>query len=238
MVSFLNSTEIVYINSTKRDTEKRKNSGGVDIIIRDKNSSRELIKKERDNSDDVKEIVILQRAKKRDSPAMSIEIDRRESRPHKKVKDVDVDREESSKIAKRRDSPAMSIEIDRRESRLHKKVKDVRKVKAIQKSVKRGRYSSCPNSRVVKKGVFKRGRKPVVVIIIDDISNRSQIRKVQSLPFKITPSIFPPSNMSATTPKLTRGLNGHFMVHLPLQSKSKKMNRFRKTLMSYDSKDR
>jgi len=90
-----------------------------------------------------------------------------------------------------------------------------------------------------RKGIkyISRGKKPIVVIIIDDISNYSQIRKIKSLPFKVTPSIFPPSSMSESTPRLVRGLNGHFMVHIPLQSKSTKMNRFRKTLMGYDTKE-
>ncbi len=82
---------------------------------------------------------------------------------------------------------------------------------------------------------FIRGKEPVVVIIIDDVSTKKQIREIQALPFKVTPSIFPPSNMSMRSHLLARGLN-HFMVHLPMQSPSHKMNRFKKTLMIYDSR--
>ncbi len=85
-----------------------------------------------------------------------------------------------------------------------------------------------------KKSKQKWVRRPELVIIIDDISHSSQLRKVRRLPFPVTPSIFPPSQMNAYSPKLARGLK-HFMVHFPLESSSAKMNRFSKTLFVNDS---
>ncbi len=61
-----------------------------------------------------------------------------------------------------------------------------------------------------------------------------QLRRIKSLGFKATPSIFPPSEMAKNSHLLANNLR-HFMVHLPLQSPSAKMNRFQKTLMVYNS---
>ncbi len=77
-------------------------------------------------------------------------------------------------------------------------------------------------------------RAPKLLIIIDDITTQRQLNFLKSLPFKVTPSIFPPSKMSMATPKLTKNLK-HFMIHLPLQSDSKIMNKMHKTLFIYDS---
>jgi len=92
------------------------------------------------------------------------------------------------------------------------------------------------NKRVSKKStssrkVYKRGK---VVIIMDDISHRWQLNKLKALPFKVTPSIFPPSKMNMQSHLLARGLK-HFMVHLPLESSSKQMNSMYKTLSSSSS---
>ncbi len=79
-------------------------------------------------------------------------------------------------------------------------------------------------------------RKPELVMIIDDVSNRRQLKRVQSLPYHITPSIFPPSKMNVHSNFLARGLK-HYMIHLPMQSSSPKMNRFTKTMMVNESRE-
>jgi len=78
-------------------------------------------------------------------------------------------------------------------------------------------------------------KKPLLVIIIDDISNRRQLKKILSLPYHITPSIFPPSNMNNHSNLLAKGLK-HYMIHLPMESKSRVFNSMRKTLKTKDSK--
>ena len=78
---------------------------------------------------------------------------------------------------------------------------------------------------------------PELVLIIDDVSQRAQLKKITSLPYHITPSIFPPSRMNAKSYLLARGLK-HYMIHLPMQSSSAKMNRFRKTMMIHDSPEK
>jgi polysaccharide deacetylase 2 family uncharacterized protein YibQ len=79
------------------------------------------------------------------------------------------------------------------------------------------------------------GKRPMLAIIIDDISNAKQLKKLRALPYHITPSIFPPSEISATSHKLAVGLS-HYMVHLPLESGSRAMNRMRGMLFAHDSK--
>lgn len=62
-----------------------------------------------------------------------------------------------------------------------------------------------------------RGKKPKLVIIIDDVSSLKQLARIKSLPIKITPSIFPPYELSKSNHKLAQGLE-HYIIHLPMQS--------------------
>ncbi len=62
-----------------------------------------------------------------------------------------------------------------------------------------------------------RSVKPKLAIIIDDVSSAKQLKKIVSLPIKVTPSIFPPYELSKSNHKLAHGLK-HYMVHLPMQS--------------------
>jgi len=86
-----------------------------------------------------------------------------------------------------------------------------------------------PKHHKVKKRKKQINRGVKVVIIIDDIAHKWQLNKVQKLPFKVTPSIFPPNKMNMHNNLLAKGLK-HFMVHLPLESSSKQMNRMYQTL--------
>jgi polysaccharide deacetylase 2 family uncharacterized protein YibQ len=78
------------------------------------------------------------------------------------------------------------------------------------------------------------GKKPKLVIIIDDVSQPWQIRAIKALPYHITPSIFPPSQQAERSHLLARELK-HFMIHLPMQSGNAGMNRMRGTLKVTDS---
>jgi len=75
---------------------------------------------------------------------------------------------------------------------------------------------------------------PQLAIIIDDVSNRSQLRALQKLQYHITPSIFPPTRMNMHSNNLAKGLK-HYMVHLPLESHSRAMNKMYKMLFLKDS---
>lgn len=81
-----------------------------------------------------------------------------------------------------------------------------------------------------------KGVKPKLAIIIDDVSNRRQLHKIQATGLKITPSIFPPSERSLTSHRLAEGLE-HYMIHLPMESGSKQFNKQTKTLITTFSKD-
>jgi polysaccharide deacetylase 2 family uncharacterized protein YibQ len=78
------------------------------------------------------------------------------------------------------------------------------------------------------------GKRPKLAIIIDDVSHKRQLDTIKSLPYHITPSIFPPSELSSTSNKLADHLK-HFMVHLPMESGSVAMNRMRGMLFVHDS---
>ncbi len=71
---------------------------------------------------------------------------------------------------------------------------------------------------------------PKLVIIVDDVHTKRQLKKIRSLPYSITPSIFPPYSLSPDTPKLVKNLR-HYMVHLPMESHSRRYNRQTGTLM-------
>ena len=124
-----------------------------------------------------------------------------------------VKREKNSTIVK---SNSAGFSGDRMIDKLQKKQKK-HKVKSIEKR--------------------KVSSKPKLVIIIDDVSQKWQIESIKNLPFHITPSIFPPSNMSEHSNKLS-SLVSHFMVHLPMQSSSAKMNKMRGTILLSHSKER
>ena len=76
--------------------------------------------------------------------------------------------------------------------------------------------------------------KPKLMIIVDDVSNINQLNAIKRLPFKVTPSIFPPTDMAPQSNKIAHGL-AHYMVHLPMESRSIKLNAMRATLMTNDS---
>ncbi|HIQ51311.1 MAG TPA: divergent polysaccharide deacetylase family protein, partial [Nautiliaceae bacterium] len=60
-------------------------------------------------------------------------------------------------------------------------------------------------------------KKPKLVIIIDDVSFKWQVNKIKAIPFKITPSFFPPSKRHPNTPIYAKTFS-HYMVHLPLEA--------------------
>jgi polysaccharide deacetylase 2 family uncharacterized protein YibQ len=99
--------------------------------------------------------------------------------------------------------------------------------KTEQTSVKTPKKSSVKNAT-------KPLNKPRLAIIIDDVAHADQLKRIRALPFPVTPSIFPPSEISTRTPDLARNLK-HFMIHLPLESGSKAMNRMRGMLFVHDS---
>ncbi len=65
--------------------------------------------------------------------------------------------------------------------------------------------------------LFVKSKKPLLAIIIDDVAFSNEVKKIKALPFKVTPSFFPPTKRHPDTPKLA-GQFSFYMVHLPLQA--------------------
>lgn len=82
-----------------------------------------------------------------------------------------------------------------------------------------------------------RTKKPKLVIIIDDVHTSAQLQAIRKLNMPVTPSIFPPYELTAKSHLLAKGLK-HYMVHLPMESGNRKLNRQYKTLKLSFSKAR
>ena len=103
----------------------------------------------------------------------------------------------------------------------------------IDETVKEDLLETKKDNRVM---LADKGGKPKLAIIIDDVSNRSQLNKIQATGLKITPSIFPPSQRSMTSHNLAKGLE-HYMIHLPMESGSAQFNKQTKTLITTFSEE-
>ncbi|SFZ98796.1 FIG00638667: hypothetical protein [hydrothermal vent metagenome] len=81
-----------------------------------------------------------------------------------------------------------------------------------------------------------KGKKPKLVIIIDDVHTKAQISAIKNLKMHLTPSIFPPYKNAPNSNLLAQGLK-HYMIHLPMESSNKKFNAQYKTLkISFSNK--
>ncbi len=65
--------------------------------------------------------------------------------------------------------------------------------------------------------IIKKPKKPLLVIIIDDVAFKWQVKEIKSIPFKITPSFFPPTKRHPNTSKYAKEFS-HYMVHLPMEA--------------------
>jgi len=76
-----------------------------------------------------------------------------------------------------------------------------------------------------------------LVIIIDDVHTKKQMKAIAKLGMKITPSIFPPYQLSKQSNILAKN-EKNYMIHLPMESGSKQFNKQTKTLMTSFSDER
>ena len=60
-------------------------------------------------------------------------------------------------------------------------------------------------------------KKPKLVIIIDDVSFKWQVNRIKAIPFKITPSFLPPSEIHPNTHIYAKTFS-NYMIHLPLEA--------------------
>ena len=88
-------------------------------------------------------------------------------------------------------------------------------------------------TKFVKKKV-KKGKKPYLAILIDDVANKTHIKRIKSVGLQLTPSIFPPSSTHKNTPSYTKEF-AFYMLHLPTQSSNPNFNAEEKTLNTTSS---
>jgi len=81
-----------------------------------------------------------------------------------------------------------------------------------------------------------RAKRAKLVIIIDDVHTRAQLNDIKALGMKITPSIFPPYKLAPKSYLLARALK-HYMIHLPMESSSRKFNQQYKTIKTSFTKN-
>ena len=67
------------------------------------------------------------------------------------------------------------------------------------------------------KKIFYRPKIPKLAIIIDDVAFLHEIRDIKKVPFKITPSFFPPSKRHPDTYKFAKYFK-FYMIHLPMEA--------------------
>ncbi|MBM0636930.1 divergent polysaccharide deacetylase family protein [Campylobacter sp. VicNov18] len=63
--------------------------------------------------------------------------------------------------------------------------------------------------------IARKNTLPKLAIIIDDMANASQVKRLKALDLKLNPSFFPPDKNHKNTPKLALKFD-FYMVHLPL----------------------
>jgi polysaccharide deacetylase 2 family uncharacterized protein YibQ len=68
---------------------------------------------------------------------------------------------------------------------------------------------------------YKTKKKPRLVIIIDDVTTLSQIKKIKQIPYDVTMSFLPPTSRHKKSSIITKNLK-HYMIHLPLEAKNRR----------------
>lgn len=100
----------------------------------------------------------------------------------------------------------------------------------------RDRAKTASGREHTKAPILERNGYPKLVIIIDDVATPKQLKKILAVPFKLTPSIFPPSKRLKSTAKMAKNLK-HYMIHLPMQAVNHPSGAMPNTLKIKDSKD-
>jgi len=120
------------------------------------------------------------------------------------------------------------------EKKVEKKDKEVKEVKKIEHDIQKIKLVEFPSEAVdykkslqisdkigkkkkEDKKIVVKSKKPLLCIIMDDVSFQREVNKIKMLPFKITPSIFPPTDRHPNTPKLAEEFD-FYMVHVPMEA--------------------
>jgi len=105
---------------------------------------------------------------------------------------------------------------DKNKSKKISKPLDLSEINDYTEATEYNKNSTVSHKNPIEKKEIKTDR-PKLVIIIDDIASKSQLNRLKSLPWKITPSIFPPSSHRPNTSKIALNLK-HYMIHLPMEA--------------------
>jgi len=97
------------------------------------------------------------------------------------------------------------------------KRQELSEVHDYERSLKESGKPARPNEVVRKK--YPEGTTPKLAIIIDDVSFAWQTRSIKEIPYKVTPSFFPPTKGHPDTVRLSHDFEFR-MIHLPMESKN------------------
>lgn len=97
------------------------------------------------------------------------------------------------------------------------KRQELSEVHDYERSIKESGKPARPNEVIRKK--YPEGTTPKLAIIIDDVSFAWQTRSIKEIPYKVTPSFFPPTKGHPDTVRLSHDFECA-MIHLPMESKN------------------
>jgi polysaccharide deacetylase 2 family uncharacterized protein YibQ len=82
--------------------------------------------------------------------------------------------------------------------------------------------------------IYKKGSKPKLAIIIDDVSSSKQKRDILNIGYKVTMAFLPPQKSHSNSAKIAQDLPVH-MIHFPMQASKKFKSKEKTTLTVNDS---
>ena len=121
------------------------------------------------------------------------------------------------KVVESNETQALSVTPQVTESEEDNKTQVLSEVHDYQRSIKESGKPAKPNDVVRKK--YPEGTTPKLAIIIDDVSFPWQTRSIKEIPYKVSPSFFPPTKGHPETVRLSHEFE-FAMIHLPMESKN------------------
>jgi len=113
-------------------------------------------------------------------------------------------------------TPALTVEQQRTPEE-ESKTQELSEVHDYERSIKESGKPARPHDIVRKK--YPEGTTPKLAIVIDDVSFPWQTRSIKEIPYKVTPSFFPPTKGHPETVRLSHEFE-FAMIHLPMESKN------------------
>ena len=121
----------------------------------------------------------------------------------------------SEKPLENNETQAVTVapQVHEEESKTH----ELSEVNDYERSIKESGKPHKPHDVIRKK--YPEGTTPKLAIIIDDVSFPWQTRMMKEIPYKVTPSFFPPTKGHPETVRLSHEFP-FAMIHLPMESKN------------------